>query len=136
VRYAIKWARQPHTLVKDVAELDTVLDQVTETAAATGHPHVVSIYPADHDGDWPSTLQLGVGHPERAAAHWISATEAGTGYEPHVPPWSAPIGFDLGGVATELPAEDTRLTPQVAREAAREYVRTGHRPTCVHWRSA
>ena len=135
MRYAVKWARQPRTLIEDAAELDAVLDQIT---AATGsdYPHLVSIYPAEYDGDWPPTLQVGVGHEHRSAVHWISATDAGTGYEPAVEPWPQPIVFDLGGVATELPPEDTRVTTGTARESAREYVRTGGRPTYPEWRPA
>lgn len=132
--FAVKCARQARTLVGDATELDAVLDQVTTAAAGSDHPHVVSIYPTEHDGDWPPTLQVGLGHPHRAAAHWISATNAGTGYDPAIPPWPQPISFDLGGVATELPPDDTRLTPDTARQAAREYVRTGAQPICLVWR--
>lgn len=131
----MKWARQPRTLVSTVDELDAALDQAV-AAAAGDYPHLVSIYPAEHDGDWPPTLQIGIGHPHRSAAHWISAVGAGTGYQPDIQPWRAPISFDLGGVATDLPPEDTLVTPDAAREAAREYVRTGRRPAGLAWRAA
>ncbi|MEV6596110.1 Imm1 family immunity protein [Actinoplanes sp. NPDC051346] len=46
------------------------------------------------------------------------------------------IEFDYGHVPTEETPETLRVSQKVAREAAREFVRTGQRPTCLSWGSA
>jgi hypothetical protein len=53
--------------------------------------------------------------------------------QPDLPPWNEPIGFDVYGNWHEHKPEETRVTPGLALEAAREYLRTGQRPTCVEW---
>jgi phage portal protein BeeE len=43
------------------------------------------------------------------------------------------VWFNAYGVPSDYEADRLRLTPAQAREAVREFVRTGHRPTCVQW---
>ena len=55
---------------------------------------------------------------------------------------ATPSGPEAGGPvwlnAYGVPSDTARLrvTPDQARQAAREFVATGHRPTCVQWDSA
>ena len=43
------------------------------------------------------------------------------------------IEFDFGGVPTEETPETVRVLPAAALEAAREFMATGERPTCLEW---
>jgi hypothetical protein len=103
----------------------------------------VGIYPPEQLDDeaspWDAVpspaLEIGVGHPERSFVVWLGPG-GGLGVEPAAPPWpeDAPaIGFDYGGDAVFINADRGRVTPAAAREAAREFVRTGRRPTCIEW---
>jgi len=142
VSYVVTWGRGNRRPGSTVAELDAALDE----AAEAGIPRVVGIYPPEHlDGDaspWdtalPPALQIGVGHPDRSFVLWLGP-EGGIGVEAGVAPWpdGAPdIGFDYGGDAVFAGPYRARVTPAVAREAAREFVRTGRRPTFVEWASS
>ena len=71
-------------------------------------------------------------HPGRADA-FIGHPAGALGYDPHLPPTHASIIFDYGGEPTPYDPNWLRLTPTQARQLAREYVRTGRRPTTVAW---
>jgi hypothetical protein len=139
VSYVVTWGRGNRRPVSTVPELDAALDE----AALPGIPRVVGIYPPEHldrdaspwDGPLPAALQIGVGHPDRAFARWL-APDGGIGVEAGTPPWpdSAPdIAFDYAGDAVFAGPDRARVRPPAAREAAREFVRTGGRPTCLQW---
>jgi Immunity protein Imm1 len=48
-------------------------------------------------------------------------------------PAPAAISFDYGGELTDYHPDKLRLTPKQVRQAAREYVTTGKRPTNISW---
>jgi hypothetical protein len=82
-----------------------------------------------------SALQIGVGHPHRAFALWL-APDGGIGVDPGAEPWpdgAEDIAFDYGGDAVFVGADRGRVRPGAARAAAREFVTTGRRPTCLTW---
>jgi hypothetical protein len=108
-------------------ELDAALDRLAENGAV----RLVDVY----EGTWatgepepPYGFQLVWGHPERAALTWLGDGCA-IAVDPSLPEWSEPIPDDQD----ETPPRRTRITPVQAREAVRWYVRTGQRPTTVHW---
>jgi hypothetical protein len=69
----------------------------------------------------------------RAAVSWQGAAGVESGVEPGEPlvvqehPEQAPV---------TIPPERARVTPAAAIRAAREYVETGRRPTCLDWNAA
>jgi hypothetical protein len=116
--------------ISTVAELDAVLDQVAVHAATEKVPFAVQV----HDDAAPGSVMLGVGHPERSFVDWLVPDGLHQyAYEPKFAPGGEPIGFDVYGDWREHPPEKLRVHPGTAREAAREYVRTGRRPTGVEW---
>ena len=72
---------------------------------------------------------------ERTFLDWLDATTSArtSAHAPEVSPWPEDLAFDLYGSWQELPPEETRITPEIARAAAAEYLRTGARPTNVTW---
>jgi len=136
VSYLVEWGRddtQPtgtHQLtVNTVEELDTVLDYIEQAGVA----QIVDISPADDHQDVPYGLQIGIGPITRSFAVYIGHPAGALGYDPHLPPTHASIIFDYGGEPTPYDPNWLRLTPTQARQLAREYVRTGRRPTSVAW---
>lgn len=120
--------------ISTAAELDAVLDQVADQAVTDDQPYAVQIY---RDGE-DVGLMIGVGHPERSFVSWVdNAVPEGTGdaaaHEPGVVAPNEPIGLDFFGTWTELDPQRTRVMPEAARQAAREYIETGQRPTGVEW---
>ncbi|MFY1673863.1 Imm1 family immunity protein [Plantactinospora sp. WMMB334] len=139
--YVVTWGWGNRRPGFSATELDAALDE----AAASGVPRVVGIYPPEHlagdaspwDEPQPPALQIGVGHPDRSFVLWLGP-EGGIGVEADAPSWpsGAPdIAFDYGGDAVFAGPTRARVTPATARQAAREFVRTGQRPTCVQWAS-
>ncbi|WP_018253010.1 Imm1 family immunity protein [Salinispora mooreana] len=137
--YVVTWGRGNRRPGSTIAEVDTALND----AAASGVPQVVGIYPPQHlagdaspwDAPLPPALQIGVGHPDRSFVLWLGP-EGGIGVEAGAPPWpdgTPDIAFDYGGDAVFAGPDRARVTPDTARQAAREFVRTGQRPTCVQW---
>lgn len=98
------------------AELRNLLDEIERNAT----PTVVTIYPEneEHDG-----LQIGVGHPDRAFVFRVTA-HGGYDTQPNLGEWPARITFDYNGEPTDYAPADTRMTPDAARRAAYDYVRT------------
>jgi hypothetical protein len=138
VSYTVSWdgpsARQPdrgnEVQVSTVDELDRALYQVAEQAAAEKLPYAVQVYRPDATG----SVMIGIGHPERSFIDWLMPKgHREYGYLADIDAWGEPIGFDVYGEWHEHEPEQARITPATAREAAREYVRTGQRPTCVEW---
>jgi hypothetical protein len=137
-RYTVTWGYDENadtgqftTEVSTIEELDAVLDRVAAEAAAS--PQLLDIYPAGWSGLVPPGLQLGIGHPDRATVVYADADGSAYGFDPALPEWPEPISFDYGGQWTELDPKRTRVTPEAARQAAREYVEVGERPTSVEW---
>jgi hypothetical protein len=142
VSYTVSWdgpsAEEPNrgheVQVSTAAELDAVLDQVAAQASSEEVPYAVQIHQPGQHG----AVMIGIGHPDRSFIDWLDRSEPhGTanryGVESGLAPVAEPIGFDFYGDWTDMPPARTRITPSAAREAAREYVCTGQRPTTVEW---
>jgi hypothetical protein len=138
VSYTVSWdgpsARQPdrgnEVLVSTVDQLDRALDRVAAQANAEKLPYAVQV----HRSEAPGSIMIGIGHPQRSFIDWLMPKgHREYGYVEGVAAWSEPIGFDVYGEWHEHEPEQVRVVPATAREAAREYVRTGQRPTCVDW---
>ncbi len=140
MRFVIGWGRdddlpdgQPRVPVANVEELDRVLDRLEHERGVDGASYLVEIADEDSgDGFITYHLQIGLGHPERASLHFIGEPAGGIGYEPGLAPWTGgTVTFDENGEPAEYGPDQMRVSPKVAREAAREWVRTGVRPSCV-----
>lgn len=137
--YTVQWGRGGSRNLTTADELDTLLDEIT----SSGRPQAVTIYPPGYHDDpdaspWDApaieALEIGIGHADRAYVRWLATGAVGS--EPGVPPWpegASDIAFDYGGDPIFCGPERARTTPQAARAAAREYVRTGRRPTGLTW---
>jgi len=139
MNYLVIWGSDNEHEVSSAAELDELLAQVTKL----GEPYVVGIYPPGYRNnetspwvDPPSGgLELGVGHPERSFLFWYGEG-GGWGHEPHVPPMpedEADIEFNHFNEVMFCGGERGRVRPDTVREAARQYIETGQRPTAVQW---
>jgi len=116
--------------VSDVAELDAALDRAEAQALAEEVPCAVQI----HCSTAPGSLLLGLGHPGSSFVDWLVPDGLHqSAYEASCPEGDATIGFDVYGDWHERPPAKLRVRPTTAREIAREYVRTGQRPSGVDW---
>lgn len=133
--YQVQWGRGEPVTVASVEELDAVLDEVAGMTGDGNAPFAVSITEDEDGADpfGPVGLQVGFGHPSRGFVFWTGDEEGGYGREPGIGPHREGIGFDLGGQWTEYHPDETRVTPETARQAARHYVETGQRPTGIDW---
>lgn len=129
------WDDAGSAAVSTVEELDAVLDQVAASRDADGYSYKVGVFADDAAvGPLPIGLEITLGHPERASVLYIGPDGTGIGYHPDTPAWDGePVWFNASGVPTDYGPDRLRLTPAQARHAAREFVRTGHRPTTVCW---
>ncbi|WP_412540167.1 Imm1 family immunity protein [Longispora sp. K20-0274] len=133
----VGWGSDPY-FQKTVSTLDELDEAMTEAIAARNEDGMPLLFTVTNPseltpgGSVPVGLMIGVG-VERAKVQWFGAGD-GEGYSPDVPPWDGePIEFDFGGVPTEETRETVRVLPGMALEAAREFMRTGRRPTCLGW---
>jgi hypothetical protein len=118
-----------------VQELDALLDQVQNLRSIDGLPFRISILAdGEYDEGLPVGIQTSLGHPQRASLLYLGPDGSGTAYDPGLPAWQgAAIDFDFGGIPTEEDSDQLTLTPEQARQVAREYVQTGRRPQSVSW---
>ncbi|BFU43133.1 Imm1 family immunity protein [Krasilnikovia sp. MM14-A1004] len=130
----IQWDNGEKTAsVSSATELDEVLNRIEAQRGPTGLHFVVDITKNEEHRGMPVGLHMSVGHPDRARVFWIGPGD-GVGYEPGVTAWDGkPIEFDYGHLPTEEDPNCLRVTPVKAREAARQFVETGERPTCLAW---
>jgi len=136
-RFEVEWDNgQRQQVVHTVDELDATLDRIENERGADGLPFVVDIT-ADQEFDgFPVGLHVSVGGTRRAKVFWNGppADGGGIGVEQGLPPWNdEAIAFDYGGLPTEETPETLRVTPAMARQAAREFIESGQRPTCLEW---
>ncbi|MGC9667746.1 Imm1 family immunity protein [Planosporangium sp. 12N6] len=135
MRYTLHWGPDNARRITTVAELEGLLSFLTTVRGRDGAPHGVDLLPAGVD---EGGLQLGIGHPQRAFVVWLDAGAApGTGgsygIDDDLEAWPEPIGFDCGVDVVDFKPAWTRVTPRQAVQAAREYVVTGARPTCLRF---
>jgi len=142
MRFVVGWGRdddlpngQPRVAMQTVQELDLLLDLLERERGVDGAPFVVEIADEDSgDGFVTYHLQITVGYQGRAAVHYVGVPAGGVGVESGLAVWTGgEVTFDENGEPTTFGADQLRVTPEVARGAAREYVRTGLRPTNVWW---
>lgn len=133
----ISWGYDPHheRLAQSIEELDAILDDATAERDEDGLHYVIDIVePGTEQGEFdiPLGLHLGIG-PTYAKVLWTGHGD-NLGYEPQTPPATTKIPeFNYGGVPTEEGPETLRVSPSTARNAAREFMATGSRPTCLSW---
>lgn len=141
MKWTLSWSRatdgaepvpQFDLTVSSVQELDRELDRITELARGTD-PLMVDLY----DDDDPDGAVLGIGlGADRSVASWTLPNDEpgsmgsrgdGTGRSTDDEPW-----FVWSGEASYFdPA--TTISVDAARQAMREYMRTGARPTNIEW---
>ncbi|GIL32038.1 Imm1 family immunity protein [Actinocatenispora comari] len=135
--YTVSWgADDDHPSGQHVVEVATPgdLDDALNALDASGQLFVVDIYRSDDEHDIPFGLQLGIGHPERSFVIYLGdQPAAGLAVDRSLPEWPEDITFDYGGEPTDYHPNQTRVTSRQARDAAREYMQTGKRPTHLHW---
>ena len=124
MRFTLHWGTGNSARIHTVDDLDTLLGVLAMSCGAAGAPYAVDLLPA---GAADGGLQLGVGHPHRG---FVLALDAGGGYavEPDLEPWPEPIAFDCGYDVLDFKPAWTRVMPDTALDAARDFVRTGDRP--------
>lgn len=127
MKYLVTWGADAEQEVGSPAELDDLLGRIRAQQARV----VVGVYYRDSGGQWVG-LDIGVGHPERSFV-FFNQRGAGYGRETSLYMWGADIVFDDGGQGTGYHPEETRVRAETALDAAREFVATGKRPTCVTW---
>ena len=135
--YLVAWGRstahpRARVEVTSVADLDVVLTEVARVAGEQDHRYVLTLVPAGEHGPLPAVLQIGVGHPTWSFALWYGPG-GGYGHEAGLEPGPAGLQFDQGGQPTYPDPQQLRVTPEMARTAAREYLVTGQRPQCLRW---
>lgn len=132
----MQWDNGKRTeFVENVEQLDVVLDRAGEERGPDGCFFVIDITNGKNANGVARGLHLSVGHPVRNRVFWMGSGD-GVGYEPELQPWQGEaIEFDYGHLPTEELPETLRVSRNMAREAAREYVRTNERPTCLSWQS-
>lgn len=137
--YSVTWdgpnAHEPHrgrrVTVSSETELDAVLDQVAVESRNKGIAFAVQINRAEA----PGAVMIGVGDAHRSFVDWLmDKGHRLYGSESQGPDGDDPVAYDVYGNWHEHPAEQSRVTPTGARAAAREYVRTGQRPSGVTWK--
>lgn len=122
--YEISYGEGPtEVVIATVDELDEVLDRATAAAAADVLPYIVYIHTeAGMDGDM---LGLGVGGE-------FSYLTFNDQYVPGDLDGGKPSRWYYDNQPTDLPP-GIGIPPNVARDAAREFIRTGRQPAGAAW---
>lgn len=135
--FTTKYGRGHLVEVSTVDELDAFLDVVVTTGEQYGIQIAQGTIAQWEDGSGDDTddlpmLSLGIGHPERS--YLIFDGEGyGWGIDSTLPELDKALVYDCGGEAEERSPKLTRVTVVQAREAAREFIEMGRRPTNVEW---
>lgn len=136
--YTVQWGGWDdlgEVQITTAEELDTLLDQVATRRDEDGLGYKVGIFAeVARSRPLPFGMEITLGHPDRAWLFYSGPEGTGLGFDPDLPPWDGePVWFNTGGDASDFGADRLLLTPELARQAIREYVQTGQRPTCVQW---
>jgi hypothetical protein len=120
--WVLEYGRGPVEVpVTNVTELDSSIDQAI-AKALDDRPYFVALHLLDDDEETGRVLSFGVGR-ETSFLAWGNQHAAGHG---------EPAYWYYGNQDSETPA-GMNIPTAVARDAAREFVRTGERPTNVEW---
>ncbi|HEV7965105.1 MAG TPA: Imm1 family immunity protein [Actinoplanes sp.] len=135
MRCTLHWGRDNARRISTVAELEGLLSFLATIRGRDGAPHAVDLLPA---GATEGGLQLGIGHPRRAFAVWLGGDDTVSGrgsygIDDDLEAWPEPISFDCGVEVVDFKPAWTRVTPEQAMRAAREYMLTGTKPTCLRF---
>lgn len=117
----VRWGRHNDTTVEDAEALRYLLDVISAQRGEADTGYVVQVTRGDgKDGvEW---MNIGVGE-QRSFLFWTVG--GGWAGQPDIEPLTEDLWFDYGGVPTDYEPEQTRVLPEVAREAAVEYAATG-----------
>lgn len=136
--FTTSYERNDDIEIATVDELDAFLD----TVAATGQQYGIQIAqgtitqwePANKNDarDELPILELGIGHPERSYLIYYGEP-FGWGINHDLPELAEHLAYNGGGESEERNPRRTRVSIDQAREAAREFIKTGQRPTNVDW---
>lgn len=129
------YGRSPDVEIATVEELDAFLDKATATGDQYGIQIALGSIADEAERtfeDWRPVLQIGVGHPERSFLVWYGEP-FGWACEPDLLALAETLVFNCGGEAEERSPSATRVGAETAREAARQFIRTGTRPANVEW---
>lgn len=110
--------------VSTVEELDAALDKADADARAASKPMAVSLY-LDSEGPDGHAMTLGVGRDFSCLTYDASYVAGDLDNGQPTAWWFGPT-WAYTDPGRGIPSE-------IAREAAREYVRTGRRPANVEW---
>lgn len=122
-KYVLTYGESPAFLISTVEELDAELDRAHAQSANDEWGYVALIHPYSEE-EFPDRLHLGVGRAF-SFLEFNAAYVAGDLDKGEKSWWFWSQVTDLGpGIG---------IPNEVAREAAREFVRTGRRPTNVEW---
>lgn len=132
------YGRNPRIEISTVAELDEFLDKVTAAGGLYGvqiaQGTAAQWDPLNNDGaaDELPVLDLGIGHPERSYLVYYGEP-FGWGRDDTLTELTERLVFNCGGESEERSIQRTKVTAEQARHAAREFIKTGQRPTNVEW---
>lgn len=133
--YQITWGRGAgHAVVDTVEELDEVLDRIGPDPDGIAYSVGIIARHVTSESSIPPMLDLCIGHPTRSFVYHVGADgDSAWGYQPEIPP-TPEVYANHGGSVDESWPERARVSPVMARQAAREFVLRGaQRPTCLHW---
>jgi hypothetical protein len=124
--------------VADADQAEAVLDRLATMYGPSGHRCVAYIAPDSSDDPWlEAAMRVGVDLDlDRGFVSWLG-DPVEYGYQTEVDPLDRGLTFDddPDEPSLEMPPARTRVTATMARRAVREYLTTGHRPTCLPWLS-
>ena len=118
-------------VVDSVADLDALLDRLAGDERRAEMPSLVEIVSDDE----VRALDVGVGCSGFGVVVWHDDDDAADEVLASVGTVvvGEPVFLDFGGTPTTMP-RDAAIPVDVARQAAREFLVTGRRPTAVAWR--
>lgn len=130
--YAVSLCGEYMRDITGVNAADEFVDDVLTRTAPSGEHVLGAIGPSQDADSFSARLFIAVEHPH-AYLRWDDTV----GAEPNRPTpaesdSSLVVEEDLGEIV-ELPPSQLLVSPGRARQAVREYVETGQRPTCVTW---
>jgi len=115
--------------VSTVAELDELLDRLHFDPVLRDAPPLVELVTPDET----RALDVGLARPDYSVLLWhdddadeVLASKGTIGT-------NTDAAFNFGGTWTHIP-DRSAIPIELARQAAREFLTTGRRPTCVEWK--
>lgn len=131
--------RQPRVEVSSPADLDAALDRIANSLGDDDLPVVVDLFPTGQERIAPS-LQFALAPESGKTASfllwldWDDDDATCWAYREDQQPPDKPMTCVYGGQPVEYDPEHLRVTTSTARQAAREYLVSGQRPTSLNWR--